>query len=267
MKKSSAGFTNVVVVLIVLVVVFAGVAGYFALVEKSPELAQETVSSTPTTTSAKDTAVVTPKRDAPRVIACNPKGFDPDYFKRGKPCTSDMSVTDIARENKALAIITKARQTDKEIPFDASAKLFVSDERYQVIDINLAPRIGYVVVDTVGGNVTDYFTLIGNHFVENSSKRFVYVDGLGSPDTTTQFVRQYTFGTEKSATLADTEVYSPQTYFSGEGPNGSTSVKIVASTANSITLGLYNQDKTSQKPGDDFTQFEQVGTKVINLSN
>lgn len=48
------GFANIV--LIVLVVIIAGVAGYFALVKKSPEVAQQTNTPTPTPTPKEETA-------------------------------------------------------------------------------------------------------------------------------------------------------------------------------------------------------------------
>lgn len=65
-----------------------------------------------------------------------------------------------------------------------------------------------------------------------------------------------------------TEVDYPQTYFYCDGPMGSVGFKVLYSTTNSVTLGIYDRNKPlPQKPGDDFVQFEQVGTKVINLAD
>jgi len=269
------GFANII--LIVLVVVLAGVAGYFALTKNSTPTEQTITPQPPAQNSTPQASAPTPvaptatapTADSPRIITCNPRGYDSEYFKREKPCFSDMTAIDIERENKALAIIKKAiaAKSSLQYTYGSLPQLFVSDKRYQVIQVNIAPLTGNVVIDIVGEKVTDYFVPFG--FVENSVKRFVFLDRLPSQGSTNgNFIRQYTFGKEKSTTLSATEVYYPQTYYYYDGPMGSTGVKVLSSTTNSVTLGIYDRNKPlPQKPGDDFVQFEQVGTKVINLAD
>jgi len=250
---------------------------------KKPERVVEKQTPTPTPAPAEHLT------DFPRVIACNPRRFEPEYFKREKPCVSDMTTMDIERENKALAVINKAIAANSSLPYTYGSfsffqhpqyieralhtygsfrQLFVSDKRYQVVQVTIGPFLGFVVVDTIGEKVTDYFVPFS--FVEKSTKRFVFLDKLTSQqgETIGDFVRQYTFGKEKSITLTATEVYYPQTYYYFTGPEGSTGVKVLSSTTNSVTLGIYDSNKPlPQKPGDDFVEFEQVGTKVINLAD
>lgn len=274
MQTSQKGALTIL--LIILIVVLAGAVGYLLVINSAPEVAPETsvspsatVSTTPPipTTQTDNKSTVTIQADTPRVITCNPKSYDPTYFQREKPCVSDMSVGDIERERHALVIIDKAIAATPSLKYTygSGPKLFVSDQQYVVLEVNMAPGSGYVVVDIITGKVTDYFRILGSQFIENSAKRFVFLDWS---EPTYMVVRQYTFGKEKSVTLAGTEVYDPQTYLWTQGPMGSASVNILASTSNSITLGIYNSQKSlPQKPGDDGIEFEQVGTKVINLSS
>ena len=264
------GFASIV--LIILVIVLAGVAGYFALTKNAAQPEQTTTTppppvqnSTPQapTPSPVAPANTTPTTDSPRIITCNPRGYDSEYFKKEKPCVSDMTAVDIERESKALSIINKAiaAKPSLQYTYGSNPQFYISHSRYQGVTVNLAPRAGFIIVDVVAGKVTDFFYPFRS--IPNLTDRIVFVVGADNGE----IVRQYTFGTEKSVTLANTQIYSPQTYFYYDGPMGSTGVKVLSSTTNSITLGIYDRNKSlPQKPGDDFVQFEQVGTKVINLA-
>ena len=262
------GFANII--LIVLVVVLAGVAGYFALTKNSAQTEQTTTPPPPAQNSIPQASAPTPvaptttapTADSPRIITCNPRGYDSEYFKKEKPCVSDMTAMDIERENKALSIINKAvaAKPSLQYTYGSLPQLYISHSRYQVITVNLAPKTGFVIVDTIAEKITDFFAPFRQ--VPNLTDKVVFIEWNDSGE----MVRQYNLGSEKSVTLANTQIYKPQTYFYYDGPMGSAGVKVLSTAANSITLGIYDRNKSlPQKPGDDFVQFEQVGTKVINL--
>lgn len=271
MNINQKGFANII--LIVLVVVLTGASGYFFLTRNPAQQEQPTTLSpsiqgpttqTPTPTTVVEKPSVPSTTGSFRIISCNPRVYDSEYFKQEKPCVSDMSAVDIERENKALSIINKAiaAKPSLQYTYGSLPQIYISHNRYQVVKVSLAPKPGFVIVDTISEKITDFFSPFRQ--VPNLTDKVVFIERNDSGE----IVRQYNFGSEKSVTLANTEIYKPQTYFYYDGAMGSAGVKVLSTAVNSITLGVYDRSKLlPQKPGNDFVQYEQVGTKVINLVN
>ncbi|MBI2120046.1 MAG: hypothetical protein HYT94_00295 [Parcubacteria group bacterium] len=234
-----------------IVVILAGVMGYSVLEQNS------TISIHQPSPAVENTV------NFSRHIACNPRGYDPEYFKQEKPCVSDMTALGRERENKAFSIIKQAitDTPSAEYKYGSSSQLFISDKRYQLIKVNVAPFFGYIVADTVGEKVTDYF--VPHRFVTESPERWVFSDGF--------IVGQYVFGREKSTTFPESKVYDPQTYYQYVTLDGYPMYpyfNVLDSNSDSLTLGVYDSSKPlTQKLGDDFIEFKQVGTKIIKLEN
>jgi hypothetical protein len=291
---SPKGFTNSLIIgIIALAVLVLGISGYLIFVKKPEQVVEKQTpiptpisTSTPTptpmfTSASTPTPTLTPTPaerlvDFPRIIRCNPRRYDPEYFKQYKPCEIDMTAQDIERENKAISIIEKAALRDISLKAIATyPTLLVSDKRYQMIETaGIGPRAAFIIVDTVEGKVTDYFVPKGYiepkvALVNSSVTRFIFLDELPSTQpgiTAGFFVRQYTFGKEKAISLRGTEVYLPLDYRCSEGPMEGGDIKVIASSTNTITLAVCDRNSPlPQKPGDDFVKFKQVGTKVINL--
>lgn len=270
------GFVNVAILVALVVIIAGGGWWYFTMVNSVPAVAElPTTGDTNTETKAavkKSAAtpaqkpatqpVATPASDPPKLIACNPKIYDPVYFNTEKPCVKDMTAEDEERESEAIAIM----KSDPSVAVYIKSQqkyLQVSHPRYVVVYTNTAPVSHFTVVDLVGEKVTDSFQMYpGNQRVEYSSKRWVFLGRIGSPGqtgSTGDMLRQYTLGTEKSFILPGSEVYYPQTYIGFVEMHGS--MKVLASTTKSVTLGVYDQNK--HIPAE--FRYEQVGTKTVNL--
>ena len=270
------GFANIALV-VVLVVAIVG-AGWWYLNKSNPTsslpeyptlqettnfVPQQPTTYTPPRPAQQPTPTPAPVMESAKIISCNPRGYDSTYFQQEKPCVSDMTAVDIERENKALSIIGKASagNTSKYCPLP---QLYASDKRYSVVMTNCAPKSGYVVVDLASEKITDFFTVSSWTGIERMSKRIVFLEPIVSNQQTIgEKVRWFIFGTEKSNTAAGSELYWPQSYLHIEGPNGSGSVSIIASSESSITLGINDRNKPSVQ--GDSTVYEQTGTKVINF--
>jgi hypothetical protein len=258
------------ITLIVLAVVLAGAvgaAGYFYFARYPAR--QVPIYQAPTPAPDAEQPDV-PQPAAPRVISCNPRKYS-DAFERLRPCVSDMTAVDIERENKALAIIDKAIGARPRIAIPMGQlraihgdrlHLYVSDARYQLIRTGFDPGIGgygYVVVDTVGEKITDEWMRFS--LVDKLPKILLFTDGSS--------VKQYAFGREKPIILPEsTLLVRSETYDCYEGPVGVIGVRVLALTPNSISLAICDPNKPKPlPPGEDTREFEQVGTRIINLAD
>ena len=239
-------------VVIITVVLFAGAGAWYlsqAPVRELPKYAtvQEKTQAVPQEPVPKEKTTLPVAESAPaaqpRIISCNPRTYDPGYFARERPCVSDMTAIDIERENKALDILEKAAAADPNrlSAYRMLPQLYVSAERYQLITVNLAPEIGFIIVDIDGGVVTEFIQPLRE--LKASSKVLLFV----SSD-----IRSYSLGSSGTKLIAGTKLVSPQTYCASTGLGGCR-VPVLASTSNSLTLGIYDFSQASG-PEEDYGQ-------------
>lgn len=199
--------------------------------------------------------------DIPKIIACNPRSYDPAYFSKEKPCVSDMSSTDTERETKALTIVRNAHI--ENLSSLGGVQLSVSDKQYQLLNENRGPGYGYLIVDILNGKVMDYLVLRGADTVIATDKRLIFstIDNAGN-----LYLNQYVYGTEKTKLIPSSKIIAPQTYYYGSsGESGRQLLGVLASSTDSITFGVYDESQVTQKPEIYMTYYKQIGTKVIDL--
>ncbi len=197
-----------------------------------------------------------------KIIKCNPKTYDENYFIKEKPCVSDVNSIDKEREFKASKIIKEIEPEGS--PWREGVTLYVSDERYQLLNVNFGPKIGYIVVDTVNNKVSDRLVFRGSDFVHKDNKRIIFTSGLRSNPSVS--LMQYIYGTEKLVTIKDSEIVEPKTYLDGQSLETDNGIKVLASSTDSITLGIYDKNEAIKKPEIYWVSYKQIGTKVIDLN-
>lgn len=277
--------TSVIITVIVATAIAFGTGSYFAKQNKSisgPEaeeqakapvanrdVSEQTESHAQPTTLSVPVAAPAPATDEAKLITCHPTGFNPPPYSDGEPCTTEMTSLDSEREKKALAIIEGILKAEgdkyclrggsyfaEDVQF---AALHISDARYPVVAVNCAPKWGYVVVDLVSEQVTDYFVFANS--IEYTHQRIVFTSSEG----TKVHVRLFEFGTEVSRKITDSELDFPQTYLHTQGPMSSATYGILVSDNTSITLGIYDSSKGKIGDGEDFVTYPQVGMRRLDL--
>ncbi len=200
------------------------------------------------------TSAVSATTDSPKLIKSN----------------SDMSSLDIERQNNSLAILNNLKKTisfgNNTLVYDyanptITGQLVVSDKQYEVISLPEAPGFKYAVVDIINKKVTDLFSFKTSQFVFQDDKRLV-ISKFFSP-TLSLFI--YTYGTEKMIPIPNTDAREPQTFLNGLSGEADNGIKILSSSTNSITLGIYDKNQTTPHPEILWTDYKQIGTMVVAL--
>jgi hypothetical protein len=123
-----------------------------------------------------------------------------------------------------------------------------------------------VIVDIFNKEASDVI-IISHDFVKVYPDRFVFIDEIYDKETNkkiSEVLKQYKFGSEKSTVIPNSEIQPPFTYYYYHLVLTVPKFKVISSTTNTITLGVYDTRKILQE--DDYsTEYKQVGTKTIKL--
>lgn len=85
-------------------------------------------------------------------------------------------------------------------------------------------------------------------------------------DTGFQELGVYKYGTKASSVISGSLLADNQSYLASQGAEGSGDIEVVKSSANSITVGVYDKTKgATLQPYDDRYGYEKVGEKTFVL--
>lgn len=202
-----------------------------------------------------------------KIINCNPSSYT--YFRSNKPCLSDMTEVDFAREEKAIAILLESDYLESEHEVMSSVmSLHVSSKQYSMLFFSRGPTFGFAIIDLFDKRVVDKFNLTNEGIIEMSQRSIVYVGQSRDQDGRTQDIRKYVFGEGQVKVASGSEIAEPYTYYGGFGEMSFSPPFITASSSESFTLEVYNDNDKSisypDHPSWGFN-FKEVGEKKISF--
>ena len=213
----------------------------------------------------KPDAVVVEKIVEKIVVATTTKSIIParTYDFRLIRTLDDNGATTTLSLDDALVVDTfrKAIKKDKQWSSSLDDKYNVSyimvSSSYAITFIN--PNKGetgyaYIVVDLNNTKITDKFFSKSLNFMDRGT--FIFgndVDGLS----------YYIYGDSSSVKLLNSNLKSPQTYIEFEGPGIIGGYKIIATTTNSITFGVFDRTAGIIQSGDGDSGYKKVGERTF----
>jgi hypothetical protein len=235
------------------------------------------------TLTTSNNSVDTEGTSSPKLITCNPRTYSAEYFEKEKPCISDMTATDIAREKQALSILEEDKDLAIKYGHDYRVKntedgivdteflinstsLRVSDERYVLlISGKRAPGTLTFVVDLKEKKVVQVDT---EQVFFTDSKRMIKLsqDEMDKKNGE-HSLYVYTYGTAGYEKIENSSLGKSLSYASGYSYEAPISelIQPLATSSDSITLGVYDRTKKTSKPEIYFDEYLKTGTKTFNL--
>lgn len=174
-------------------------------------------------------------------------------FRTIQITSSDGATTTLSTEDAAIAKEVEAllkKDTDYSMP----DSIILSSSTALVRVIKGGDSGGYYldfIVDLASKKLTDKFTARRTFYLDQGT--FVSGDDDG--------LRYYSYGATSSVKLLNSNLTGNQTYTEYEGPMGGSGYQIVATTTNSVTLGVF--DNTKSTTAVDVSHFEKVGERMF----
>lgn len=155
------------------------------------------------------------------------------------------------KKNKTWAQILKSDPT--------AASYIIVSGKYALTNISIAMDSAgfgnYFIIDLDSGKLLETF----------EAKKLYYLDTGTFAFGTDNGLRYYSYGASSTKPFLNSSLKAPQTYFEYEGPMGSSGFKVLATTTDSITFGVYDVDYPTQTEGEDFTHLKRVGERTFVL--
>jgi len=259
---------NILIIIVIVVILILGIL-IWSLNWKIKQLSRPPATSQPAVPTTINTSTEpikiqfkptsTQTTSSELLVTSTPRVFC-DFFKI-EGCVKNKSQIDIDREKEGKEIIKKTKYVYESFRKDLSdVDLLVSDRRYQMFRFKGDEALGpTVVADLFKKEITDSFW--EQYRVEVYPDRIVFM----VENKKSEVLAQYKFGTEKHTVIPDSEIESPLTYCSYEARYAMCDINVITSTANTITLGVYDRRKIIRDDEDFGAGYKQVGTKTIKL--
>lgn len=257
---SSGVFVKVALVLVG-IALGAGAVGYYFvfMVPKSDQAILETVSETTVTNTTPTTTVPVSvsKFSVPdfRIIQTRNADYSP----------ATMSVGDMNIVQTAADVIRKSTSfpryysKDSDVILDFDGFIVANDYAFVLMGI---PKGGAgmnaFIVDLKNKKLTQTFYV--HRWTYLGPGVFVFFD-----IKTSSGLWYYVYGASSSQMFAGSELKNPQTYIAWEGGEGSSALGVIATTTDSITLGVFDFTNSKQAPGDDMISPEKVGERTFTI--
>lgn len=113
----------------------------------------------------------------------------------------------------------------------------------------------YIIIDLEKSKILENFITNFLYYIDKGT--FVFGTDAG--------LRYYSYGASSTGAFLNSALKSPQTYYEFEGPMGVSGFKVLATTTESITFGVYDADYPTLKEGDDTAHLKKVGERTFIL--
>lgn len=258
-KKGAIIILSILVVL--LAVSCAGLVAYIYQLkkEKGSMFATEVTTTTQASVTTSSVIVATTTQKTPFFDFREIRRRNPDgYF-------APLSAQDM--ENLQIVISILATE--------GARSWYTAGKTVQIEDIEYAAlSSGYmfiiVTIPKGGAGVDAYVIDMKNKKMTDSfySYRRVYLDSGVHVfiDRNMDDLRYYMYGASSSQVFAGSVLASSTTSYVGwEGGEGSSGIGIIATTTDSITVGIFDWSNPYQKPGDDIVTPKKIGERTFTV--
>jgi hypothetical protein len=174
-----------------------------------------------------------------------------------KGATTTLSLDDAVIVDTVHSTLKKNKNWAALLKDDPNAASYiVVSGNYAITNIGIPKDSAgnyYFIIDLEKGKLLENFSAGMLYFMDKGT--FVYGTDSG--------LRYYSYGASSTIALLNSSLKSPQTYYEYEGPMGVSGFKVLGTTTESITFGVYDAEFPTMKEGDDTAHLKQVGERTF----